>query len=335
MDARCEQSTLNLVDRFGRRITYLRVSVTDRCNLRCVYCLPASGVRWLPREEILRFEEIREVVKAGGEMGITHVRLTGGEPLVRQNLNELVRMLAGIPEITDLSLTTNGVLLGRHARALADAGLRRVNISLDTLHPERFRAITRFGTIGDVWEGISAALEVGLSPIKLNVVVMRGVNDDEIVELGRLTWDRPLHVRFIELMPMGEYFSREKLVPAEEILVRLSSFGELEPAGSPAGCGPARTFAWKGAAGTVGVIGAVTQAFCAQCNRLRLTATGRLRPCLDDTAAVDLVPALRPVVDRGRLAELFQHAVAEKPEQHTMAQREAGTPRLCMAGVGG
>ena len=335
MDTRCEPCAPNLVDRFGRCIRYLRISVTDRCNLRCVYCLPARGVRWLPREEILRFEEIREVVRAGSELGIAHVRLTGGEPLARENLSELVRMLAGMPEITDLSLTTNGVLLARQARALADAGLRRVNVSLDTLHPERFRAITRFGTIKDVWEGISAALEAGLSPVKLNVVVMRGVNDDEIMELGRLTWDRPLHVRFIELMPIGEYFSREKLVPAEEIVARLSSLGALEPVGSPAGCGPARTFAWKGAVGTVGVIGAVTQAFCEQCNRLRLTATGRLRPCLDDTASVDLVPGLRPVVDHRRLAELFQHAVAEKPEQHTMAQREAGMPRLCMAEVGG
>jgi cyclic pyranopterin phosphate synthase len=324
-----------LGDRIGRCIRYLRLSVTDRCNLRCIYCLPASGVRWLPREEILRFEEIRDVVKAGSELGITHVRLTGGEPLARENLSELVRMLAGIPEITDLSLTTNGVLLARHARALADAGLRRVNVSLDTLHPERFRAITRFGAIGDVWEGISAALKAGLSPVKVNVVVMRGVNDDEITELGRLAMDRPLHVRFIELMPIGEYFSREKLVPAEEIMARLNAPGALEPVGSPAGCGPARTFAWKGASGTVGVIGAVTQAFCSACNRLRLTAAGRLRPCLDDTASVDLAPALRPVVDHRQLAELFRRAVAEKPEQHTMAQREAGTPRLCMAGVGG
>ncbi|MBI4343292.1 MAG: GTP 3',8-cyclase MoaA, partial [Candidatus Omnitrophica bacterium] len=187
----------------------------------------------------------------------------------------------------------------------------------------------------DVWDGIHAALNAGLFPVKLNVVVMRGVNDDEVIELGRLAVDRPLHVRFIELMPIGEYFLREKLVPAEEILSRLKRLGPLEPVASPGGCGPARAYAWKGAAGTVGVIGAVTQAFCAACNRLRLTATGALRPCLDDTAAVDLMPALRPRVDHDHLAQLITQAVANKPEQHTMAQREMGTPRICMAGVGG
>lgn len=324
-----------LRDSYGRRISYLRISVTDRCNLRCLYCLPASGVRWLPREDVLRFEEIREVVQRAASLGVTHVRLTGGEPLVREDLGDLVAMLAAVPNLEDLSLTTNGVLLTRHANTLARAGLRRVNISLDTLSPERFRAITRFGSVEEVQAGIEAALAAGLSPVKLNVVVMRGVNDDEIVDLARLAVDRPLHVRFIELMPIGEYFTRERMVPTEEILARLGVFGELQPVSSLPGCGPARTFTWPGAQGTIGVIGAVTQAFCAQCNRLRLTATGQLRPCLDDTAAVDLKPALRPVVDRARLAALFRQAVATKPEQHTMAQREAGTPRMCMAGVGG
>ena len=324
-----------LVDRFDRRIEYLRISVTDRCNLRCVYCLPASGVRWLPREEILRFEEIREIVRVGTALGLTHVRLTGGEPLIREGIVELVRMLGSIPQLEDLSLTTNGVLLAAHAQALACAGLTRVNISLDTLKAERFRAITRFGTIGDVEAGMGAALEAGLSPVKLNVVVMRGVNDDEIVELGRLALDQSLHVRFIELMPIGEYFSRERLVPSEEILARLSALGRLRPTESPSGCGPARAYTWAGAQGTVGIIGAVTQAFCAQCNRLRLTATGQLRPCLDQESAVDLIPALRPMVDHARLAQLIQDAVAAKPEHHAMAQREAGSPRLCMAGVGG
>lgn len=324
-----------LVDRFDRRIRYLRISVTDRCNLRCIYCLPSTGVRWQPREQILRFEEIRDVTEVAVQLGITCVRLTGGEPLVREGLTDLVRMLSAIRGLADLALTTNGVLLVRHARALAGAGLKRVNISLDTLNPERFRAVTRFGTIEEVWAGIDAALEAGLSPVKLNVVVMRGVNDDEVIELGRLTFDRPLHVRFIELMPIGEYFSREKLVPAQEILSRLKRLGPLEPVGSPTGCGPARAYTWAGAEGTVGIIGAVTQAFCAQCNRLRLTATGQLRPCLDQDSAVDLVPALRPMVDHERLAQCIRDAVASKPEQHAMAQRELGRPRVCMAGVGG
>jgi cyclic pyranopterin phosphate synthase len=324
-----------LCDQFGRRITYLRVSVTDRCNLRCVYCLPACGIRWLPREDVLRFEEIRAIVQTAVPLGVTHVRLTGGEPLVREDLADLVTMLAAIPQLEELSLTTNGVLLARHADVLARAGLTRVNISLDTLKPQRFHAITRFGSVDDVLSGIDAALGAGLSPVKLNVVVMRGVNDDEIVDLARLAVDRPLHVRFIELMPIGDYFTRERLVPAEEILARLSVFGELHPVDAVRGCGPARMFTWPGAQGTVGVIGAVTQAFCAQCNRLRLTATGQLRPCLDDTAAVDLKPALRPSIDAPRIAALIRQAVADKPERHHMAEREVGTPRLCMAGVGG
>lgn len=324
-----------LCDSFGRRIRYLRVSVTDRCNLRCVYCLPAHGVRWHPREHILRFEEIRDIVNVGARLGITHVRLTGGEPLVREGVVDLVQMLSAIPQLADLSLTTNGMLLARHATALARAGLTRVNISLDTLKPDRFHAITRFGAIEDVQAGIEAALEAGLNPVKLNVVVMRGVNDDEIIQIGRLAVDRPLHVRFIELMPIGEYFARERLVSSEEILARLSALGDLHPIDSLTGCGPARAYAWAGARGSIGIIGAVTQAFCAQCNRLRLTATGQLRPCLDQESSVDLLPALRPVVDQERLARLIQEAVAGKPKQHTMAQREVGSPRFCMAGVGG
>ena len=324
-----------LVDRWGRRISYLRVSVTDRCNLRCVYCLPAAGIRWLPREEILRFEEIAEVVRAGIGLGLTRVRLTGGEPLVRDGIVELVRLLASMPGLDDLALTTNGVLLARDAHALARAGLRRANISLDTLEPERFHAITRFGALADVRAGIDAALDAGLSPVKLNMVVMRGVNDDELLEMGRLTFERPLHVRFIELMPLGDYFSRERLVPSEEILDQLSALGELRPAASPGGCGPAKVFRFDGALGTVGIIGAVTQAFCAQCNRLRLTASGSLRPCLDQESAVDLKPALRPSVNRAHLARLIRDAVAAKPEQHQMAQREVGSVRMCMAGIGG
>jgi len=323
-----------LCDSFGRRITYLRVSVTDRCNLRCVYCLPDSGVRWLPREEILRFEEIRDVVAAGAGLGIRRVRLTGGEPLVREGLDELVRMLAAIPELDDLSLTTNGVLLARQARALARAGLRRVNVSLDTLQADRFRQITRFGSIEDVWDGIDAAWQAGLDPVKLNVVVMRGINDDELAAMGRLTLEQPLHIRFIELMPIGDFFSPEKVVPAAEILERLEGLGCLEPVEGLAGCGPARTLRVPGAAGTIGIIGAVTQSFCASCNRLRLTATGRLRPCLDDEQSVDLKPALRPMTSPRALEQLIAHTVSVKPEQHTMAGREAGV-RFCMAGVGG
>jgi cyclic pyranopterin phosphate synthase len=268
-------------------------------------------------------------------MGISHVRLTGGEPLVREGVADLVRMLAVLPGLDDLSLTTNGVRLAAQAQALKAAGLRRVNISLDTLRPDRFRQITRFGDVADVHRGITAALEAGLNPVKLNMVVMRGVNDDEVMELAALTRLLPVEVRFIELMPIGEYFSRDKLVPAEDILARVERLGPLSPAESGAGCGPARMLRLPDARGKIGIISAVTQAFCGSCNRLRLAATGTLRPCLDDEQAVDVTPALRPVIDEERLAALIREAVAAKPEAHTMAGRETGALRMCMAGVGG
>jgi cyclic pyranopterin phosphate synthase len=289
----------------------------------------------MPRDEVLRYEEIAAVVRAGLQLEISHVRLTGGEPLVREGLLDLVRILSGLSGLADLALTTNGVLLADQAQALRAAGLRRINISLDTLRPDRFRHITRFGEITEVRRGITASLEAGLDPVKLNMVVVRGVNDDEIADLAALTQSLPVEVRFIELMPIGGYFSREKFVPAAEILSSVERLGALSPAASAAGCGPARTFCLPDARGKIGIISAVTQAFCASCNRLRLTATGRLRPCLDDEQAVDLKPALRPVIDEDRLAALIRTAVAAKPEQHAMAERDTGALRTCMAGVGG
>jgi len=325
----------SLTDPFGRKITYLRVSVTDRCNLRCVYCMPLQGVQFVPRCEILTLEEIKEVVRVGVSLGIHSVRLTGGEPLVREGIVALVKMISQIPGVEDLSMTTNGVLLSRTANHLARAGLRRINISLDTLRSDRFQEITRFGKVEDVFSGIDAAMKAGLSPIKLNTVVMRGVNDDEILDIARLSLDKPLHIRFIELMPIGDYFHPERVVSAAEIFKRLQTLGPLKGVRGLRGCGPARSWMWEGALGTVGIIGAVTQAFCAQCNRLRLTARGALRPCLDHEKDIDLKVALRPSVNREKLAALFQEAVRIKPESHTMAGREVGLPHSCMAGVGG
>ena len=324
-----------LIDKFGRTINYLRLSVTDRCNLRCVYCMPGCGVKWVARGDVLRFEEIHHIVRVGASVGLTRVRLTGGEPLVREGVVELVRMLSKVSGLAGLALTTNGVLLSRFARSLAHARLRRINISLDTLRPDRFSQITRFGSLSDVLSGIEAALEAGLNPVKLNVVVIRGVNDDEIVEMARLTIDRPLHVRFIELMPIGGYFTHERFFPQHEILERLMELGRLNPIASAVGCGPAKTFALNGSRGTIGLIGALTQAFCAQCNRLRLTATGLLRPCLDQDCGIDITPALRPFVDRERIADLLREAVSAKPKQHQMAIRKADPVRFCMSGIGG
>jgi len=324
-----------LKDSFHRTISYLRVSVTDRCNLRCVYCMPLQGVQLVNRSEMLSLEEIREVVRVGVSLGIRSVRLTGGEPLVRDGIVELVGMLSTLPGLQDLSMTTNGVLLSRHAKPLARAGLTRVNISLDTLRADRFLEITRFGTLEDVFSGMEAAAEAGFSPIKLNMVVMRGVNDDEVLDLARLSLEKPLHVRFIELMPIGDYFRTDRVVPAREIFERLQTLGPLKAVKGLGGCGPAQSWRWDGAKGTIGIIGAVTQAFCADCNRLRLTARGALRPCLDDQAAVDLKPALRPVLDPEQLSFLFLQAAQSKPKSHTMTDRDASLPHACMAGVGG
>lgn len=324
-----------LQDSFGRNISYLRVSVTDRCNLRCVYCIPLQGIPFAPKSEILTLEEIQDVVQVGASLGIRSVRLTGGEPLVREGIVELVEMIREIPGLLDLSMTTNGVLLSSYAKRLKDAGLRRVNVSLDTLQCDRFKEITRFGTLEDVLDGLDAAIEAGLSPIKLNVVVMRGVNDDEILDLARLSLEKPFHVRFIELMPIGDFFRPERVIPAEEIFEKLQTLGPLKSMEGLTGCGPARSWRWEGAEGTVGIIGAVTQTFCASCNRLRLTARGTLRPCLDDETGVDLKSALRPFVDRRKLSNLFREAVRIKPESHTMVGRETTLPYHCMAGVGG
>lgn len=318
-----------LVDPFGRRISYLRVSVTDRCNLRCTYCMPEEGVRFGPRESVLSYEEILMVVRACAELGVTSVRLTGGEPLVRKGIPWLVRQIASVPGIGDLAMTTNGVLLAQHAEELARAGLRRVNISLDSLRPERFQQITRFGRLEDVLCGVDAALDAGLKPVKLNVVVMRGVNDDEVADLARLTLCRDVAVRFIELMPIGPAFRECALadgtptahlhsngfVSSQEVKARLQEVGDLQPAQTPAGAGPAEYWRFPGAKGTVGFISQVTSHACGQCNRLRLTSDGRIRPCLTADSEVDLRTHLRRGADVDEIKRLVAAAVARKPEK--------------------
>ncbi len=313
-----------LQDRFGRQITYLRVSVTDRCNFRCVYCMPPGGISWQPHELILRFEEIAEMVRVAAEGGVRSVRLTGGEPLVRRGLPELVRMIADIPGIEDISLTTNGALLERTAPHLAEAGLRRVNVSLDTLQPDKFKRITRGGSIESVWRGIAAAEQYGLAPIKLNIVVMRGMNDDELLDMARLTLEKPWDVRFIELMPVqnqmpwGEGFPKpeQAFLPIQEMMQIMEPLG-LEPVERTVGSGPAREYQSPGAPGRLGFISPIGEHFCQTCNRMRLTADGHLRPCLLSDAEVDILPALR----RGEpLLPLLQQAVEAKPERHHLGE---------------
>ncbi len=310
-------------DAYERPIQYLRVSVTDRCNLRCVYCMPEEGIPQLTHDDILRYEEIARIVRLAVEMGFVHVRLTGGEPLARKGIVGLVAALASIPGLDDLSMTTNGMLLARYAEPLARAGLRRVNISLDTLRPERFQRITRWGRLEDVLEGRRAALKAGLSPVKVNTVVVRGLNDDEVVDLARLTLEPDWHIRFIEVMPLGAgtHWSGDGVVPSAEIRARVeAALGPLTPVQGEAGAGPARYYQLSGAKGTLGFISPVTEHFCQGCNRLRLTSDGRLLPCLLSDLSIDLRTPLRAGASDEELRAILQQAIVAKPRGHRLAE---------------
>lgn len=327
-----------LIDRFGRLITYLRISVTDRCNMRCVYCMPAEGIPLQSHENILRYEEIVQIVRLAAKHGIREVRLTGGEPLVRLDLPVLVRMIAQIPGIEDISLTTNGLLLEKMAQPLAEAGLRRVNVSLDTLDPVKFERITRGGSLEKVLRGIKTAERVGLTPIKLNVVVMRGVNDDELIEMARLTLQRPWHVRFIEMMPIQNQDSwGDNFPPPEEVYIsvhemrQLLSSLNLQPVNEKVGNGPAREYRITGAEGIVGFISPIGEHFCQSCNRLRLTADGHLRPCLLSDIEIPVLHALRAGED---ILPLLEKAISVKPEGHELVLNHSPMSR-CMRQIGG
>jgi cyclic pyranopterin phosphate synthase len=310
-----------LSDSFQRPINYLRISVTDRCNLRCIYCMPAEGVSLLSHNDILSYEEIYTVVKAAAEMGINKVRLTGGEPLVRAGLPELVRMLANMDSIDDISLTSNGTFLSHHAAELKEAGLHRVNISLDTLKPDRFKDITRCGNLADTLEGIEVAGAAGLNPVKINMVVMAGINDDELTDFATKTVSEGWHVRFIELMPLnGDEPITSKLVSVSDMRRRIESLGKLEPCMVSVGSGPAKYFRLPNANGSIGFITPVTEHFCYHCNRLRLTADGKLRPCLLSEEEIDLREPLRRGASAEELKNLIEEAIARKPLGHHLAE---------------
>ncbi len=324
-------------DDFGRAINYIRVSVTDRCNLRCVYCMPPTGVEKFGHGEILRYEELALVIRAAAEIGISKIRLTGGEPLARIGLSEFVRMIAVTPGIDDLSMTTNGTLLAGHAQELADAGLQRVNISLDTLDAKRFATITRKNRIDDVWSGFAAARAAGLTPIKFNMVVVRGLNDDEVVDFARKTLTDAWHVRFIELMPIGNNagWAGDRSVPIGEVRSRIEQqVGPLDPIHGPKGNGPARYYQLPGADGTIGFIGALSHHFCPSCNRLRLTADGRLRPCLMDEREIDLRSVLRSGAGLEAVKSLLAQAIQGKPRRHRLNDAVVTRDRT-MAQIGG
>jgi cyclic pyranopterin phosphate synthase len=309
-----------LSDSFQRPINYLRISVTDRCNLRCIYCMPENGVKLMQHQDILTYEEIVTVVQAAAQMGISKVRITGGEPLVRSDLPRLIAMLAQIDSIDDISLTTNGTLLGGCAAELKSVGLNRVNVSLDTLKPDRFEFITRGRSLADVLEGIEVARSVGLEPVKINMVVMAGINDDEILDFATKTINDGWHVRFIEYMPVvaGDVVI-PPAVPVSEVRKRLEGLGVLESCLPAVGNGPARYFRLPQARGTIGFITPVSEHFCFRCNRLRLTADGKLRPCLLADDEIDLRQSLRNGISLDGLQELIKEAVARKPRGHQLA----------------
>ncbi len=313
-----------LKDQFGRSIEYLRISVTDRCNFRCVYCMPLEGLEWIPKDDILSYEEITEVVRQLAPLGLRRIRLTGGEPTIRPDLTSLVRMLKAIPEIEDIALSTNGVRLPELAAPLRLAGLDRVNISADSLRPDRIAAIARRKLAFDPVSSASAASNAGLDPIKLNVVVMRGINDDEVADFAKLTLEHPWHVRFIELMPVGEmaHLEWQHVVPSSAVLDRARVHGVLQPSPGPArGNGPAAYHRYPGAPGTIGVITPMTHTYCDTCNRVRLTADGRLRTCLYGDHEVNLRDPLRA----GQALEpLFIEALAKKPKEHNLLQMQVG-----------
>ncbi len=324
------------LDRFGRIIHYLRISLTDHCNLRCVYCMP-EDMTFRPNKDMLQDDEILKLVSLFASLGFDKYRLTGGEPTVRAHLVDLVREIACTPGVNSLSMTTNGVLLSRLARPLKEAGLQRVNVSMDTLDPQKFHRLTRWGTLEDVWNGIQAAEEAGLTPLKINAVVVRGYNENDMVDLARLTVDHPWQVRFIEMMPFAGAtdLQTSQVVTAEEIKNKVEAgTGSLEPANGGELDGEARLFRIPGAKGDVGFISSVTAPFCASCTRARLTADGRLRLCLLREGEVDLLTPMRAGATLEALRQIILDGIWMKPWGHGLADGVIPLNRV-MSEIGG
>ena len=324
------------LDRFSRNIHYLRVSLTDRCNLRCVYCMPEDQT-FRPKPELMQDEELLTLVRLCAEMGFDKFRLTGGEPTVRANIVDLVRGIAQTQGVRSLSMTTNGILLNRLAKPLAEAGLNRVNISIDSLDSQKFKRLTLWGSFEDVWEGIKASEEAGLTPIKLNAVVVRGYNEDDVIDLARLTLDHAWQMRFIEMMPFGDVseFQTTQIVSAEEMRKRISdAIAPLEPIDCGKLDGEARLYRLPNAKGDLGFISSVTEPFCASCTRARLTADGRLRMCLLREYELDLLTPLRQGASTDDLKNIISTAVWNKPWGHGLAHNMIPMNRV-MSEIGG
>lgn len=325
-----------LEDRFKRRLNYLRVSVTDRCNLRCIYCVPQESRPHLDHAEILRYEEILRVVRIGVSLGIDKIRITGGEPLVRKGLMPFLQQLQGIDGIREVTLTTNAVLVGPFLKTLRAHGIRRLNISLDTLRRERFARLTGRDRFEQVWANVQQALQLGFRPLKINVVAMQGINDDEFESLAALTRDQPLQIRFIEYMPMGNpRLKHNPFVSNEEVRRRIAPLGKLTPIDRGPEDGPADRFRLPNAEGEIGFISPRTHHFCGDCNRLRLTASGKLRPCLLSDSELDIKALLRRGAGDRALAEVFAQAARAKPSRHHLGEVCALSVDSQMNAIGG
>lgn len=327
-----------LVDSHNRRIDYLRISVTDRCNLSCVYCKPRMQMQALPHREILSYEEILRLVAIAAPLGISRVRITGGEPLVRRGVAGFIASLTRFDGIEDVSLTTNGVLLENMADALVKAGRPRLNISLDSLKAQRFREITGRNDWEAVWRGINRAEELGFFPLKINMVPVRGMNDDEVADFARLTLDRRLQVRFIEFMPIGadDRWRRDVCVTSEEVRAAIErELGPLIPFAAAPSAGPSTNFQVPGAQGVIGFISPITRHFCGSCRRLRLTADGKIRPCLLSDTEIDIKSPLRSGSNDAVIERLLRTALEIKPERHHLAERGPECFQRTMSRIGG
>lgn len=327
-----------LVDRFGRVHTNLRISVTDRCNIRCFYCMPAENVQFMERQELLTFEEIERFVRIAVPLGLTKIRLTGGEPLVRRDLHRLVEKLATIPEIHDIGVTTNGILLADQAQALWDAGLRRINVSLDALTPEKFQVITRREGFEKVIAGIQAAQRVGFNPVKVNAVAVRNLTEDEIVPFGHFARETGAEVRFIEFMPLDSdnAWERDKVLSKREILERLTEeIGPLVPSPNQDPHAPATDFQFADGIGRIGIIASVTEPFCGNCDRFRITADGKLRNCLFSLEETDVRAMLRGHAPDAEIAQAIRDSIAHKAAGHQINSAQYVQPERPMHSIGG
>lgn len=318
-------------DLYNRKINYMRISITDLCNLRCKYCMPSEGICKKDHDDILSLEEIVEIVKAGVKLGIDKVRITGGEPLVRKGIVEFIQLISNIDGIKDIAITTNGILLPKYAEDLKKAGLKRVNISIDSLNPQKYKEITRGGDLSKVLEGIKESIRVGLTPVKLNVVAVGGYNEDEIEDFINLTVDEPIDVRFIELMPIGEAseWGKEKFISNEYIQNKFTNLIELETESSS----PARYYKLPGAKGRVGFINPISNHFCGACNRIRLTSDGKLKPCLHSNNEIDILEAVKNSPEK--IYDVLKSAILGKPEKHDLYSEDHEESNRSMFQIGG